>query len=96
MSATQPKLNSESALAPRPRLNPSYWKRTWDLSNTLAAFVADGLTTVSADDYEVRLRTCDRCSSRFADVCLECGCFFALKARISVAECPLKKWPNEK
>lgn len=85
-------MTGETKNTPRRRM-PSLIGRTWNLAKAIAQFVADGCKTVSVDDYRARLNVCDDCESRFADVCLECGCCIAAKAQFRSSECPLAKWP---
>ena len=62
-------------------------------SPLLADFVADGLKTVSKQEYEARLKICDACDQRRGNRCLVCGCRLSLKARGRAFQCPLGKWP---
>ncbi len=73
-----------------PRLN----RQVWNLTQSLAAFAADGFRTVSAEEYEGRLSICDGCSERRGNRCLQCGCFLSKKARGRAFRCPLGKWPE--
>jgi hypothetical protein len=66
----------------------------WNLLASLAAFVADGCTTVSADEYTARLTICDTCDARRDMRCLHCGCNLAYKARGRAFVCPVGKWPQ--
>jgi hypothetical protein len=69
-------------------------QRAWNLAESLAAFIADGLQTVTKEQYQQRLEICDQCDRREGGMCLECGCLLAIKARIRVSHCPLEKWPS--
>lgn len=74
---------------------PTIAKMAWNLAGSLAAFVADGLTTVDADEYQRRLAICDACEERTgknANRCAKCGCFIAAKAMGRAWTCPLGKW----
>lgn len=64
------------------------------MAAALAAFVADGLQTVTAAEYAERLRICDSCPERRESRCLRCGCLLALKAHGRAFQCPLSKWPE--
>src|SRR5262249_19731188 len=69
-------------------------QKAWSLAASLAAFLADGCRTVSADQYRERLAICDTCSERQDNTCGKCGCFIPFKARGLAMECPLDKWPR--
>lgn len=73
---------------------PSLLRRAWNLTTSLASFVADGLRTVTKEEYEQRLSICDSCPERKDDKCLHCGCRLSLKARGRAFDCPLDKWPK--
>ena len=73
---------------------PNFWDKAWNLAETLAAFVADGCQTTTRDEFAARLRICEGCDSRHENVCLACGCYLPLKARLRAADCPLEKWPK--
>ena len=75
---------------------PPVSQQAWNLAKALAAFVADGLRTVEADEYRARLDVCDLCKRRRSNRCLECGCRVALKARGRAFHCPIGKWPVAK
>lgn len=78
---------------PAPPLPPPLPRQAWNLATSLAAFVADGLKTVSPDEYAARLAVCDACEFRHDNRCLQCGCALSLKARGRAFTCPLQKWP---
>lgn len=69
------------------------FKRVWNLAGSLVNFVADGCRTVSAAEYEQRLKICDACPRRDEGICLECGCYLAVKAKGRAMQCPLGRWP---
>ena len=73
---------------------PSLSQMLWNLGESLAAFAADGLTTVSRADYEKRLEICDACNERVGSSCRLCGCFLKVKAQGRAFECPAGKWPQ--
>lgn len=73
---------------------PSMAARLWSLSRALVEFVFDGCETVTADQYEDRLRLCDSCGERQEDQCGACGCLLSIKAKGRVWTCPLGKWPR--
>jgi predicted RNA-binding Zn-ribbon protein involved in translation (DUF1610 family) len=73
---------------------PSVPLMAWNLAKALAAFVADGCKTVTHEQYEERLKTCDGCEHRHNDRCSKCGCFLHLKARGRAFQCPANKWPQ--
>ena len=64
----------------RPSDFPPLHRQAWNLARALADFVADGLKTVSKEQYEARLQICDGCDRRRENRCLVCGCRLALKA----------------
>jgi hypothetical protein len=72
---------------------PPLSQQAWNLAKSLASFIADGLTTVTQEQYLARLKICDTCSERRKNKCLRCGCRLSLKARGRAFDCPLKKWP---
>ena len=73
---------------------PAMHTRAWNLTKSLAAFVADGLRTVTDSQYAERLNICDRCSERRDNFCVQCGCYLAWKAMGRAFQCPLRKWPE--
>ncbi len=72
---------------------PRFAQKAWNLAEAVAAFVADGLKTVTPEQYQERLSICDGCDRRRDNVCLECGCRLSVKARGRAFQCPLGKWP---
>jgi len=72
---------------------PGLLRRTWNLVEAVAAFVADGCHTISAEEFAARLEICDGCSARKDNVCEACGCILSIKARGRAMTCPLGKWP---
>jgi len=72
---------------------PPLRRQAWTLARSLADFVADGLKTVTAEQYHERLTICDACPDRRANRCLKCGCRLSLKARGRAFKCPAEKWP---
>lgn len=90
---------TESCEDPRPEVNdlshaasPTYAQIIWNLSESLAAFAADGFTTVNAAEYAERLRICNGCEQRDGGSCRLCGCLLKLKAQGRAFECPAGKW----
>lgn len=71
---------------------PHLLSRVWNLTKSMRVFVADGLTTVSEDQYRRRLEICDGCDQRWNDDCKICGCRLSLKARGRAFSCPLGHW----
>lgn len=72
---------------------PSMPVRAWNLARALAAFVADGCSTVSPDEYRARLEICDGCPFRRKNACTKCGCRISLKATGRAFNCPDGRWP---
>ena len=79
---------------PRSQEPPPLPRQAWNLAQALADFVADGLRTVTAEQYKRRVEICDTCPERRGNRCLKCGCRLALKARGRTFKCPLGKWPQ--
>jgi hypothetical protein len=75
---------------------PTWFATGWNLAQSLAEFVADGLAFVSSQTYEARLEVCDQCEQRIDTHCRICGCRLALKARGRAFQCPLGRWPDER
>ncbi|HEY3969456.1 MAG TPA: DUF6171 family protein [Planctomycetaceae bacterium] len=73
---------------------PGILKKMWNVATSLAAFVADGCTTVTTEQYEARLKICDGCQWRSNNSCRKCGCNLALKAHGRAFKCPIGKWPE--
>ncbi len=73
---------------------PPLARQAWNLIRSLADFVADGCTTVDAEQYRRRLEICDTCERREGNRCAVCGCRLSLKARGRAFRCPLGKWPD--
>lgn len=63
-----------------------------NFAKAMTAYVADGMTDVSAEQLEERLNTCSICPQRNGDACSVCGCPIEKKARQRIQTCPLAKW----
>jgi len=80
---------------------PRLVTRAWNLTKALAAFVADGIATVSKEEYERRLGICDGCVPpdgwRVGAVCRHtgCGCYIAVKAKGRAWKCQVGKWDEK-
>ena len=72
---------------------PAFPKQVWNFARALSAFVADGLTTVTEQQYKERLAVCEQCNYRKDNRCLKCGCQLLWKARGRAFTCPVGKWP---
>ena len=72
--------------------SPSLATKLWNVAHAVTAFVADGMQTVDASEYERRLQICDECQFRSNDHCSHCGCHLLIKARGSAFHCPVKLW----
>lgn len=81
------------ACAKRP---PSLVRQAWNLTRSLADFVADGCKLVDRDEYQRRLEVCDVCEFRRGNQCLECGCRLSIKAQGRAFKCPQNKWETVK
>jgi hypothetical protein len=90
-----PEESSESAATPPPLEGPGMLQRAWNLAGSIAAFVADGCHTVSANQFQMRLQICDSCDERRDAICGTCGCYICIKARLRALNCPVNKWPRE-
>ena len=77
-----------------PAAAPSLRRRAWNLAESLVAFVEDGMTTVTTEQYARRLMICDECEFRDGGSCRQCGCRLAIKARGRAFQCPEEKWPD--
>ena len=66
--------------------------KIWDFAKSIAAFMADGCKTVTAEQYQERLAVCDGCENRVKARCAICGCFVAVKAKGRAWECPEGRW----
>ena len=73
---------------------PPLVEQVWNFAKAMKDFVADGLQTVSSDEYAARLAVCEECNQRVENRCLLCGCYLSLKARGRAFTCPLEKWPQ--
>lgn len=78
----------------KPERMPPLSRQAWNLATSLASFVADGMRTVSKQQYQERLEICDACGRRRGNRCLVCGCRLSLKARGRAFRCPVQKWPE--
>lgn len=78
-------------LIPRPA--PSLGQQLWSFAKSVADFIADGMKTVSPEEYAERLAICDECPERQGNRCLQCGCRLSIKAKGRAFQCPLGKWP---
>jgi len=79
--------------ADKPKL-PGVITLAANFAKAMANYVADGLTNVSAEEYEARTQICTLCEQRTNDRCSACGCFLSKKAAMRAMECPLGKWPT--
>lgn len=59
--------------------------------------IKDGGKKVSKEDYEERLKQCDKCVFHKNNRCthMKCGCFLTKKARWKSEQCPIGRWSNE-
>ena len=71
---------------------PSLGSQAWNLTKSLALFVADVCRLVSSEEYARRLGICDGCELRYGTRCRMCGCTLVLKAKGRRWHCPIKKW----
>lgn len=76
-----------------PPIPPPLSKQIWSLASALKDFIADGMQTVTAEQYEARLAVCDTCDQRGDNRCLNCGCLIPAKAKGRAWNCPLNRWP---
>lgn len=72
---------------------PSIWTKGWNAAVAVAQFLADGATTLTAEEYQARLDVCEICDQRRNNTCSACGCNLTIKARGRAFACPLGKWP---
>ncbi len=72
---------------------PPLKRQLWNFTKAITEFVADGLKTVSQEEYAARLAICEDCEERRGNRCLKCGCRLSWKARGRAFQCPLEKWP---
>ena len=77
-----------------PKSAPPWYRKLWNLTTSVASFVADGMKTVTKEQYDERLAICALCPERNANSCTRCGCNLTLKAQGRAFECPLNKWPK--
>src|SRR4051794_12866533 len=52
---------TNSAGPPAPAIAPPVLEQLWNLGSALKAFIADGLCTVSPEEYAARLEICESC-----------------------------------
>lgn len=74
---------------------PSLARKLWNVSQSIAAFVSDGMQLVNDQEYASRLAVCDSCEQRIGDRCGCCGCHLTLKATARAFKCPLGKWKHD-
>lgn len=84
--------NNEKRIVEVQSVPPSLLQQGWNAAKALGSFIADGLTTVSTEEYERRLSICDTCEHRADNRCNLCGCFLELKAKGRAFDCPANKW----
>ena len=89
-----PPSNNQQNNRDSPPSPPALSSQAWNLASSLAAFVADGMKTVTKHQYQQRLEICDACNRRQGNPCMECGCRISLKAQGRAFRCPLNKWPK--
>ena len=77
------------------RQPPPWTRQLWNVAAAVVAFVADGMQTVSREEFAARLAVCDGCPERRGLRCLQCGCRLTLKAQGHAFHCPLGKWPEQ-
>jgi hypothetical protein len=76
------------------KVSPPWYQKVWNLTTSVASFVADGMKTVNKEQYDERLAICSVCAERKGNSCTRCGCNLTLKAQGRAFECPLSKWPK--
>ena len=90
----QPKIEqAPAANGPSAISMPPMGRKAWNLATSLMNFVADGLKTVSTEQYQERLDVCDSCENRSGNRCTKCGCHLSIKAKGRAFDCPIGKWP---
>ena len=78
------------------------FKLSLQFAKEAANYVKSGMSNVSVDQYEERLKICDTCPNKVEgthnDSCGLCGCNIAVKAKWSTTKCPDKpaRWPEIK
>lgn len=75
----------------KPQL-PSTIEMASNFAAAMAKHVADGLRTVSNEEYKARLEICTPCPQRRNNNCAVCGCNLSSKASLRTSECPLGFW----
>ncbi|NBW99955.1 hypothetical protein EBR03_10335 [bacterium] len=56
------------------------------------AWAKDGFKTGNQEEVSRRLAICGECEFFKGGRCMVCGCFMALKAKLSTGKCPKEKW----
>jgi hypothetical protein len=61
--------------------------RPWDLINPNTEYVDE-------EKSDARMKICNECPEliKLTKQCKECGCFMAVKTKMTRATCPLEKW----
>lgn len=70
--------------------------RLGSFARAVGRFVADGCTTVTAEQYHERLAICQLCPRRNVLLCGKCRCVIIVKAGMRSEVCPDKppRWPS--
>tara|TARA_R110002020_G_scaffold30366_2_gene95769 strand:- start:72 stop:335 length:264 start_codon:yes stop_codon:yes gene_type:complete len=63
----------------------------------LTKYIKEGAPNISAEEYAIRLDTCNACEhlKKSSMRCGACGCLLEHKARWKTADCPKNKWPKQ-
>jgi hypothetical protein len=74
---------------------PKGIKKITNFLGAIAGFVADGMTTVTKEQYEERMNMCGSCEHLEKATCGVCKCYLPVKAKMRSQNCPLNKWPGD-
>lgn len=73
---------------------PTILQKAKTATRAAVRFVTGGMTTVTSDLQQRRVKTCQGCDQFNGSLCGACGCLISAKSWLPAESCPLQKWPE--
>lgn len=72
---------------------PPMRERVSGFAKAMTQFAKSGFELANDEVYNRRLAKCADCDALIsAGICIHCGCYMKLKAKLAAMKCPLEKW----
>jgi len=95
ISVVTPPENSSATTPHVVTVQPTILQKAKTATRAAVRFVTGGMTTVTADLQQRRLKTCQGCEHYNGSLCGVCGCLISAKSWLPTENCPLQKWPEK-